>query len=201
MDKIALDDLILQHFPHFIAENYYKLLNAKVSSEERVRLALHIYQLGLRSLAIGLVSQYLIRDRWDITDTYLLNLLSEKFSNLTLDLWQRLLFLTLRVYEGNKERFFIPELYDFYWDTSTLPHKRRTETEQPFSRLSQIFMEIILYDNMQYLPKDEQIWKYWEKEVIDLLRQILSDVAFLSNYDLIRIIERIQEDENQTFIF
>ena len=72
---------------------------------------MHIYNLGLRTLTINLVSQYLFRDRAldRVNDPYLDTLLEQKFPHLTADAWEEMLFTTLRAYEGHRDLFFMPE--------------------------------------------------------------------------------------------
>lgn len=184
MYETDLDKLILTDMPHFIAINYQRLLTAQ-TPQECVDLALHIYNLGLRALTIGLVSQYLIRDKDRVIDPYLNELLLKKFPNLTLDGWQQILFTSLKVYEGNRDLFFIPELYDFYWDTSILPNRRRAEVEDPFNRLTQLAIE----RQVKHLsPQNEDEWEHLATETLNLLQQILHHCAFISQYDLIRVL-------------
>jgi hypothetical protein len=171
--------------PHFIAVNYQRMLEAP-AARERVKRAVHVYDLGLRALTIALVSQYLIRDRGEVCDPYLNDLLLQKFPHLTLDAWQQLFFASLKAYEGKRDFFFMPELYDFYWETSTLPHGRRAEVERPFERLTQITMEM---RTKRLLPEDEAEWKELAAETKDLLRQVLRGLTFIGDYDLIRVLD------------
>ncbi len=129
LSDTQLNDFVLSQMPHFIAVNYQRLLTAQ-TPQEKVELAFRTYNLGLRALTLGLVSQYLIRDDDRVSDPYLNELLLQKFPRLTLDAWQQLLFAALRAYEGKRALFFMPELYDFYWDDSTAPSRQR-ETCSP----------------------------------------------------------------------
>jgi hypothetical protein len=186
MGETEFDAFVLANLPHFIAVNYQRLLEAQ-TPRERIERTLHTYNLGLRALTIGLVSQYLIRDKERVSDPYLNELLLRKFPQLmTLDAWQQLLFASLRAYEGKRDLFFMPELYDFYWDTSTVPHKRRVEVEPPFERLTQVAME---QKKEELLPRDEAGWERLAKEVMSLLQQILDGMAFIGKYDLIRVLD------------
>lgn len=185
MDEKGLNTFVLSEMPSFIAVNYQRLLKAQ-TPQERVELALHIYNLGLRALTISLVSQYLIWDRERTRDPYLNELLLKKFPHLTLDAWQQLLFATLRAYEGNRDLFFMPELYDFYWDTSILPHRRRAEVEQPFERLTQLAVE---KQANRLSPSSETAWEQLAAETMSLLQQILHRLAFIGQYDLIRVVD------------
>ena len=185
MSDSVFDEFILVNMPHFIAVNYQRLLEAQ-APRKRVELALHIYNLGLRALTIGVVSQYLIRDRERVADPYLNELLLQKFPHLTLDAWQQLLFTSLKAYEGKRDLFFMPELYDFYWDTSSLPHRRRVEVEQPFDHLTQVAIELQVE---RCPPADDPWWHQLAEETTDLLRQILGGMAFIGKYDLIRVLD------------
>jgi hypothetical protein len=184
MSEASTDDFILHNMPYFIAVNYQRLL-ATQTSRERVELIIHIYHLGIRALTIGLVSQYLIRDRDNVSDPYLNELLQHQFPHMTLDVWNLLLFATLKAYEGKRGLFFIPELYDFYWDSTTMPHRRRSEVEQPFDRLTQIAAELHLAD---FMPRNQAGWERLAVEAFSLLRQVLDSLSFFGTYDLIRII-------------
>lgn len=187
MGDTEFDQLILSTMPHFIAVNYQRLLEAN-TPQEQVECALHIYNLGLRALTIGLVSQYITRDRDQVSDPYLNELILQKFPHLTLDAWQQLLFTSLKVYEGNKSRLFVPELYDFYWDTSTSSrHTPRPDVERPFTRLSQIFMET---HKASMQPQTEEDWKYLARETNILLHEYLAGMTFITKYDLIRILDK-----------
>lgn len=101
MKKRDRDALILQYAPYFIAENYQRLLSAK-TSREQVYAVIHLFGLILRFLTICLVSQYLVKDRDKIEDTPLTELLSKKFSRLTLYDWRELFFAILQVYEEHR---------------------------------------------------------------------------------------------------
>src|SRR5690242_9695073 len=131
MDAAEIDLFVLTNMPHFIATHYQRLLKTQ-QPQEQVVLIVQIYNLILRILTIILVSQYLIRDRENVSDPYLDALLLQKFHHLTPDAWEEIFFTALKAYEGKQDLFFIPELYDFYWDTSIFPHKRRDEVSVPF---------------------------------------------------------------------
>ena len=184
MDRAELNEFILANMPHFIAMNYQRLLETQ-PSQERVELIVHIYNLGLRALTIILVSQYLIRDRDRVSDSYLDELLLQKFYHLTLDAWEEILFTVLKAYEGKQDLFFMSELYDFYWDASTFPHRKRAEVKLPFDRLTQAAIEV---QTKQLLPQDELNWKTLAEELMEHLQQVLRSLSFMGKYDLIRVL-------------
>ena len=141
MDDAELDRLILNSLPTFIARNYKTLLEA-TSARDRVALIARVYDLWLRMLTITLVSQYLVHDKDTISNPELNALLKENFQGLTIDGWQAIFFKTLNVYKGNRDRFFIPELYDFYWNAADLPNDQHSDEppgamKEPFDRLTE----------------------------------------------------------------
>ncbi len=184
MTETDFDALVTTKLPHFVAVNYQQMLQA-ADPRERLQRALRTYDLGLRALTIGLVSQYLIRDQTRVSDPYVNDLLLDKFQYLTLKTWQELLFAALSAYEGQRELFFMPELYDFYWDTSTVPHRRRTEARAPFERLTQIASDL---DQEASQPRDPAGWQQLADEAVGLLRQILRSLSFLAQYDMVRVL-------------
>jgi hypothetical protein len=120
---------------------WVKYTSLLIDPQEQVAQILHIYNLCLRVLTITMISQYLFHDRYQVADPYLDSLLEEKLPHLTPDSWEGMLFTSLRAYEGNHDLFFMPELYDFYWDTSTFPHRKRSEVKGIFDRLTQATIE------------------------------------------------------------
>lgn len=189
MDHPNLNEFICQQMPHFLALNYRQAIST-LMPEDRVRWVLHTYDLLLRLLTVVSVSQYLLRDREDITDPRLNELLLSRFPRFTLDGWQQILFATLQTYEGKRELLFIEELYDVYWDSSVIPHRRRHEAERAFERLTQISMEL---RTNGAAPRDKAEWEALAQESLRLLQCVFTNVAFLGDYDLIRILDHNED--------
>jgi hypothetical protein len=177
-----LDKLILESTPYFIAVEYRRLLNAE-TFEDKTRHAMRVYELGLRGIAIITVSQYLIRDAEKISDPTLNHLLLTKLPFANLTTWQQILFTTLKTYERKRPLFFMPELYDFYWDTDDNVVRPNLAVESLFERLTQVYNDL----NNRVTPTTETDWQELYDEVIDLLRTVLSHFTFFQNYELIRI--------------
>lgn len=192
------DAFILQTMPHFIARGYQQLLNATTAGE-RVAHTLHIYDLGLRVLTSSLVTQYLTRDLDSVYASSLTQLLARRFFNLTSDLWPKLFFGTLQAYEGNKVLLFMPELYDFFWDSSTDPPRPRREVRQPFDELTQALVQ------QQLEPTaDPAKLEALASKVTGLLYTIFEHLRFIGNYDLVYVVREVRdgsagaEQEGQT---
>ena len=184
MGQDPFDEFVLHQMPDFVAVNYHRALLAK-SPRERVECYLHLYTLVLRAPAIILVSQYLLYNRREVRDAYLNDLLWDDFPHLTLDVWQKILFAALRAYHDKRDLFFMPELYDFYWDADSVPSRMRPDIERPFSRLTQIGIELTAREKE---PKDENEWSALAAEVEGLAQTVLDRLSFLSQYDLIRVV-------------
>src|SRR5258708_2065218 len=187
MEEADLNEFILTNMPYFIAVNYQRLLEAQ-QPQERVHLIVHIYDLLLRILTITLVSQYLSEDRSRVNDPFLNDLLLNKFStyDLTLDTWQKIFFTAFNVYQGKAKLFFIPELYNFYWDTSVVPPRPRLDVKQTIERLTQGAVEI---QSEKELPQEEAGWFTLTQEIMGLLKTILRALSFMETYQLIRVLD------------
>src|SRR5437588_2187769 len=193
MEEANFNVFILANMPSFIAVNYQRLLEAQ-KPQERVNLILHIYNLSLRVLTIILVCQYIFHDRVSIRDPYLDKLLEQKFPHLTSDAWENMLFTILRAYEGHRDFFLMPELYDFYWDTSTSHQSGRAEVKPPFDRLTQATLE---QQTQRLLPQDASGWQALATELLAHLRKILESLSFIGEYDLIHVLT--QDEQTYTF--
>ena len=177
-----LDALVLTEYPYPIAANYKRLLDEN-DWEKKTRACIQVFEFGLRAIALGLISQYLIRDAEKISDPQLNNLLLTRLSRATLGTWNEIFFRALQAYEGRRELFFMPQLYDLYWDVSTSPRKKRKGIRAPFERLVQIRNDLA----HGIPPRNEIEWKSLFDESFSLLHQVLGHFTFLRNYDLIRI--------------
>lgn len=181
-----LEAIIVEHFPYPVAVNYQRMLETG-HLESKVRLCLQIFEYTLRAMALGLVSQYLIRDKEETSGTQLNNLLSRRrFRRATLGEWNELFFATLKTYEGERQRFFIPELYDMYWETDVQPHRPRKGVRKSFQSLVEIRNEVA----HGVPPVTEAGWQKELDKVRPLLHDVLSRFVFLKNYELIRVVNQ-----------
>lgn len=179
-----LDRLIISEYPYPIAVNYQRLLNLE-NLQAKTSACIQVFEVSLRFMALTVVCQYLLQGTGKITDPYVNELLLEKFPRRqSLGTWQQLLFSILRAYEGNRELFFIPELYDFYWETNEEPHRPQKDIEQNFNRLLQIRNDLAHRSG----PTDEDSWVKLFTESYFHLRNILNSFSFLKNYQLVRLL-------------
>jgi hypothetical protein len=115
----TLEEVVLHQFPFPVAIRYYQMQEAK-TFESKANFAISVYEAGLRSLTLGLLGQYLQHDL-SIVKSAPLNDDAWKLIERpgSLKDWTKVFFETLAVYGGQRSRFFMPELYDFYWDKHT----------------------------------------------------------------------------------
>jgi len=177
-----LDRLILTEYPYPISVNYKRLLDEQ-DWEKKTRACIQVFEYGLRAITLGLISQYLIRDVDRVSDPQLNKFLLTSLSRATLGTWNDIFFKALQAYQDKRNLFFMPELYDLYWDTSTSPHRPHKGIRDPFDRLVQIRNDLA----HGVPPTDEASWQAKFEESFRLLRQVLGHFLFLENYDLIRI--------------
>ncbi len=179
----ALDNLILTEFPYPIAVGYRRVLEAS-DWPTRIDRALRLFEYGLRTLGLDLISQYLIRDADTVSDPDLNTLLLDKLPKAPLGSWKQILFTTLHIYGGLRHRFFMPELYDLYWDTSHEPHEPRADIQHPYDRLIQIQNDLRYHTR----PTTDMDWQALGEEVMADLREVLGQFAFLQGYDFVQIV-------------
>ncbi len=186
-----LDQLILSEYPYPIAVNYRRLLETQ-GWEARTRKSIEIFEYGLRAITLGVLSQYLIRDVHEVSDVELDRKLYRKLPEASVGQWVEFFFLALRAYRGQRKRFFMPELYDLYWDTSQEPHQPHKGIRVPFNRLVQTRNDLA----HRLVPESEEEWEVLGREALGHLRTILGWFSFLRHYDLIRVVEQ-HNDEHE----
>jgi hypothetical protein len=184
-----LDQLILSEYPYPVAVNYRRLLEIE-GWEARTRKCIEIFEYGLRTITLVVLSQYLIRDVHQVSDLVLDRKLYRSLPEASLGQWTEFFFLGLRAYRGRRDLFFMREMYDLYWDTSQEPHQPRKGFRAPFSRLVEIRNDLA----HRLEPDSEAAWQGLGQEALGCLLTILEEFSFLQNYDLIRIVGQ-QGDE------
>src|SRR5919109_241888 len=98
-----IDELVLTEYPYPIAANYRRILESR-DWERRTRECIDVFGYGMRAMTLGILSQYLIRDR-DVFSDQTLNreLYKQKLSNISPGTWVSYLFLALKAYGGKRE--------------------------------------------------------------------------------------------------
>jgi hypothetical protein len=172
-----LDHLILTRYPHPLAVNYKRLLD-EPDMEHRTRTAIHVFEFGLRAVALQVISQYLQQDVDDMPDPGLNQRLSTSFARASDGVWRELLFRTLDAYAEHRERLACPELADLWWGREN--KDRRADAEAASLRLIEIRNEL----SHSLPPRTEEEWREKYEEVHNLLRRVLGFFSFLREYDL-----------------
>lgn len=180
MSLTDFDRLVLSKYPYPIAVNYHRLLEAH-SWAEKTRQAIRLFEYGLKIVTLTVLSQY-AKHSSEIKSKDLDALLSEKLPRATLGVWKRMLFETMWAYQGRKHLLVAPEVYDVFWNTSYVPHRKRNEIEKPYDRIIHIRNELF-HDGFE--PTIESEWEKIGQEVIECLRQVLRQFSFIQSYSAI----------------
>ena len=173
-----LDQLILTHYPYPLAINYKRLLD-EPGMERKTRSALHVFEFGLRAVALQVISQYMQHDINDIPDPAVNLLLSTRIDKATLGVWRELLFTTLNAYDRHRDRLACPELADLCWERDT--GSKRQGVQGSFVRLIEIRNRLA----HRLPPQAEEEWRSLYGKVSVDLRTVLDLFSFLQNYDLV----------------
>jgi hypothetical protein len=186
LTESELDGLVVAEYPYPIAANYRRLLETS-DWEARTRRCLEVFKFGIRTITLGILSQYLLRDLHQVRDAELDGRLCKHLKQASLGQWVDFFFLTLRAYRGKRELLFIPELYDLYWDSSQKPHQPQDGLRQPFDELAQIRNSLA---HLRTVPVDPVGWQVLGSSTLGHLRTVLGRFSFLRDYDLIRLVAR-----------
>lgn len=183
------DRLVIEEYPYPVAVNYQRLLDAD-NWEYRTRKVIELFEYGLRTLTLSLISQYLIDDIYEVNNDHLNSLLLGSFHQASLGTWVEVFFKSLAAYENKQNLLFTPEIYEVYWDTANETHKKRAGVRYPFQRLTEIRNDLA----HRITPEADASWQAIGQEALGYLQQVLSELTFIRRYDLIRVTEEIAQD-------
>lgn len=194
------DKMVLTEYPYPIAVGYRRVLRAR-DWRTKVDFALTLFEFGLRTVTMGLISQYRIRDLGQVNDVGLNAILQDRLPRASLGDWNNMFFTILRAYRDRRDLFFMKELYDIYWDTSVAPHRSRRNIEEiqaPYNWLIETRNKLF---HRRLLPESDNEWQALWDEVLPRLHEVLSHFAFVASYNLLRITKKISEDEYQGVLY
>jgi hypothetical protein len=177
------DRMVLTEYPYPIAVGYRRVLEAK-DDRTKVDRALTVFDLGIRTLALGYVQQYSLRDAPTLNSSELNSLIFKEFPRPTLGTWKNIVFAALRAYKSHRNRLFMQELHDIYWGTDD---KGRQQIEQPFQKLVDLRNEI--EHELKAMLRDLD-WANYSAQIVPRLVEVLKQFEFLRDYDLVHITVR-----------
>lgn len=185
VDKPRLRNKILNDFPYPIAVRYKAMLETE-SLEIKAHRCVFIFEAGLRAITLGVLGQYVQRDLEVVNDKNLnrtaLKLILQSAS---LGTWTTVFFNALKAYRGHRDRLFMTELYDFYWNIEVEPHRSRKGIQRPFQQLVELRNKIV-----HNPPTSLAFWQSAYEEIDDRLHEVLNQLLFLAEYDLIYVVEQ-----------
>jgi hypothetical protein len=181
-----LEQFILTRMPHFIAIHYQRMLDGETLIT-RIEETLRTFELGLRALSSILVGQYVLRDLEKVHNDELNKFLVDRLPTTNLDVWQKILFQTLKVYENAPDLFFVSELYHFYWDTTGQTPRPRANIENPFKQLVMLHNQVYI-ERQTFRQKSEVELAEIARQALELLHEVLAEFHFMHKYEIIRIL-------------
>lgn len=155
-------------FPSPIAINFATAIDEDRSWQERIDACFTCFEVGVRSLVLGLLAGYVDQSKM-VDDARLMSLL-RRLDELQLTVWINLFNTSMQAYKGLRTQFFVPELYDAYWEESA-------------PTMSQQIDELRRLRAQTDAPRDEEFFD----QVFGELVRLLNSFKFLSDYNLIRI--------------
>jgi hypothetical protein len=168
------DQLVLNEFPYPIALAYQRLLDTDDPAEQ-AEFCRQTFYFGIRAISFGLVIQYLKAPPNAVNDTQLNEDIQEHLKAPRTQQWISLLDSVLRAYRDHAELFFIPELYDLYWDrTGQEPVAR----PGPWDLLNDIAR---LSNTISASPSERA---NYADVILRKLREALGYFEFLARYEL-----------------
>jgi hypothetical protein len=180
-------------FPRFIAKKYQQLTNCREPGMQTCQAALAVLDRCLRLVAIYCTSQYLRRDRESFRSSELNKMMDPKSKTSDLRVGNlnnlfNIIVTTLKAYQGNRDRFVIPEMYDLYWDTS---NPRKHIVKQAFwSAIQQVLPYANDLNSKVHLPTSESGWKSMTDECVGVVQSLIEELSFLKEYTLLQITDR-----------
>lgn len=168
--------------PSYLARNLEKVLNAE-TPEESCRSMRDVFSLLVRTVTISLVSQYLFQKKDRVQDDNLNHMLANNLPELSMDACLQLLFASVNALGNEPQNFFIQEIYELYWDTSSGEPKASEE-----NLLRQMVQILSIVKDDELASNNHVDWDKLNQECSDLLVKILKKFCFLQNYELIRVV-------------
>jgi hypothetical protein len=182
------DRMVLKEYPYPIAVGYRRVFDTE-DWKEKFEQIIKVFDFGMRTVALGLIGQYVVRDVGTASNDPLNKLILDKLPLATLGSWKNIFFTALRAYEDKRHLFFIKELYDLYWDTPHKEGKPRTKQEVPYNRLIELRNDHIGHE---YGAVADEEWEAVALEALACLRAVFQQFTFLAEYDLIHVIDKTE---------
>lgn len=182
------DDEIIDLYPRFIAIKFQQLLECQEPGLQTCQAALNVLDRCLRLIAIYCTSQYLRRDRESFRNSELNKILDPKIKKGDLETVRSIVVATFKAYEGHQGKFFVPEMYHLYWDTSN--SQKHTIKQGLWEDIKKIIPYANNLRDRINLPRSEEEWKRLTDDCVGTTRRFLKELSFLRDYEVLWISER-----------
>jgi hypothetical protein len=184
---IKQDRGLVERLPQFIAVNYQAMLDAP-DEESIVRYGLLAFDRMLRFLTVYMTSQeFNTNDPRQVTDRAITKRVSGLFFDSDIKKWHEILVSFFGVYKGKRDLLFIPELYDFYWESTNARNPQ--PSEQSLKAIHWLITQHYRVTQRIKLPANHQEWKELAQETLEYLRLLLLKIQLPPSYDLVCVLE------------
>lgn len=182
-NRTHFEHKVLYTFPYPVAVRYRRLVDAD-SYEEKSEAAISVYEAVLRSVTLGVLAEYVQQDRSLEAGARLLDLAWKLVEHpQSLGTWTDVFLETMQILRGQREQFFIKELYDLYWDFQAKPSRYQDELRDDLK--SMVSLASTMLGNR---PTEPNEWKTFYRRIDVALHKILPRFDFVTEYDLLHII-------------
>lgn len=177
-----LKNVILYQFPFPVAVRYRRMLETE-TFESKATNAVRVYEAGLRSLTLGLLGQFLQQDLGSAANARLKDLTWRLVEHpQSPGVWTDVFIGALETLRGQRHRFFMRELYDFFWGSPKESIERQEEVRAALKRIVNLAGRVTGAP-----PKEPSGWEELYQQLDTALHQILSQFVFVAGYDLLYI--------------
>ncbi len=169
-----IDEIVLDEFPYPVAHAYRRLLDTDNLSEQ-ANICLQVFHFSIRAIAFAVIIKYLMEPP-EASNSIELNAgIREHLKKAPTMYWLKLLQLALQAYRDKYADFFMPELYELYWDRSGIEPVERKAPWELMDEMARLSNDII-DGNINGAARAD--------ELLEKLRAILRYFEFMRNYQL-----------------
>ncbi len=176
----SIAQIVIEEFPYPVALAYQRLLETD-DPTERALLCLETFHFSIRAIAFAVIIRYLLDSHQLVNHKALNDHIQQFFNKYRSQRWIELLQFALQAYRDHHDSFFMPELYDLYWDRSGAePAERKGGLWDLLNDLARLDNEIKGGEEHGSGKNPAAI----ADELVDKLRQVIQYFVFMRHYHL-----------------
>lgn len=166
--------LVLERYPTPVARAYGALADCPTALERLLALR-DLFEVSLKFCAVVMLKDYL---RLELAAPPVNSVVAYNLTRPQLGTWNHVLREAARSCQPQRERLFVPELVDFYFDASGSPRRRGHDLVE---KLIKFRNRTIAHRARPHAAEAQQAFE----ETLPLVEDFLADLSFLADYPLI----------------